>query len=75
MFLKIVITDDKETWMRHLNPLANSATSINDSPAAKKEKKIQQTKFSGKVMIIMFFDRKGVIYQHDVSPKATVNGE
>ena len=38
-------------------------------------KKIQQTKSAGKVMMIIFFDNKGTIYQHAGPPKTTVNTE
>lgn len=72
--LKTVITGD-ETWVHHYDPLTKSATSVwkhTDSPPPKK---IRQTKSAGKVMMIIFFDHKGVIYQHAVPPKTTVNGE
>ena len=41
-------------------------------------KKIRQTKSAGKVVLFIlfyFFYHKGIIYQHAVPPKTTVNGE
>ncbi len=37
-------------------------------------RQIRQTKSAGKVMMIIFFDHKGVIYQHTVPSKTAVNG-
>ena len=38
-------------------------------------KTIRQSNFVSKVMMIMFFDRKSVLYLHNLSPKTTVNDE
>ena len=36
-------------------------------------KKIQQAKSAAKIIMIIFFDHKSLINQHDVPPKTTAN--
>ena len=47
-----VITGN-EAWLHYFDPLPKSTTNW---------KKISQTKFAGMVMMIIFFDNKGVSY-------------
>ncbi len=43
------------------------------SSASPRIKKVRQQKSAGKVMLIAFFNRKGVVYQHIVSQAQTAN--
>ena len=71
-FLDRVITAD-ETWAYYWDPktkIESSTWKHVDSPRATK---VRQSKSAGKVMIITFFDCRGLVYQHEVPSKTTVN--
>jgi hypothetical protein len=72
-FLSSIITCD-ESWIRHYDLESNQQSSVwkhKDSPAPKK---FRTAPLSGKVMLILFFDLKGIILQHWLPQKQTVNG-
>ncbi len=76
-FLNRVITCD-ETWVYHFDPTTKQESSGYRRKGDFTRKKVRQQKSVGKVMLIAFFDRKGMIYQHIVPhtiPKTTVNSE
>lgn len=76
-FLNRIITCD-ETWVYHFDPNTKQESSGYRRKGDPSKKKVRQQKSVGKVMLIAFFDRKGMIYQHIVPttiPRTTVNTE
>ena len=72
--LKTIIASYK-TQVHHFDFFTKSTTNVwkyTDSPTPKK---IRQTKFADKVMMIIIFDHKGVICQHVVLAEFSVNVE
>ncbi len=67
--LSRIITTD-ETWIHYFDPLSKQWSNTWKSSTYQRKKKVGQQKSAGKVMLIAFFDRKGVVYQHTVPPKA-----
>ena len=60
-FLRNVITSD-EIWLHNFDSFAKFAISVWNCADSPSPKKTWQSKSAGKVMIITFFDHKGVIY-------------
>ncbi len=58
-----VITSD-EAWVHYFNPLIKWESEIWRRKGEPGVKKMRQQKSAGKVMLIAFFDYKGLIYQH-----------
>ncbi len=73
-YLSHVITGD-ETWAYYHDPLTKKESSAWKHPQQSRREKVRQAKSAGKVMIIAFFDDTGMIYQHQVPSKTTVNSE
>ena len=66
--LKTVITVNKK-WVYRFDSFTKSATSL----CKHTDSQLMKTNFGG--VMIVFFNHKGVIYQHALLPEATVNGE
>lgn len=73
-FLNRVITCD-ETWVHHHDPLTKQESSVWKHVDSPPPKKVRQTKSATKVMMLVFFDHEGVIYQHEVPHGVTVNAD
>jgi histone-lysine N-methyltransferase SETMAR len=71
-YLNKIITAD-ESWIHHFEPEGKVATSQWHSPGEPKPKKARMAISAGKVMIITFFDIRGMVYQHVVQKGQTVN--
>ncbi len=70
---RVVIRD--ETWIHHYDPLTKWENEHWKRKNEPQEKKVQQQKSVGKVMLTVFFDHWGSPYQHFMPPKMTVNKE
>ena len=73
-FSKTVITGH-ETWMHHFDPFTKFATRVRKHTHFLPPKRMRQTKSAGKVMMIIYFDYKGVIYHYAMPLKNIVNGK
>ncbi len=76
-FLERVVTVD-ESWIYHYDPATKQESSCYRGKNQPSKKKVRQAKSVGKVMLIAFFDHKGMIYQHYVphtDPRTTINKE
>ncbi len=71
-FLSKVITCD-ETWVHYFNPKSQYESKVWRTSASPKTKRVCQQKLDNKVMLCVFFDTRGVIYQHVLPPKAKIN--
>jgi hypothetical protein len=71
-FLDKVITCD-ETWIFTYDPETKCQTMHWKTPSSPNMKKARQSKSKFKAMLIVFFDIKGVIFEHCVPEGATVN--
>lgn len=73
-YLNSIITGD-ETWLHHYDPESKQASSVWKTPSSPTPKKAKVVRSARKVMMISFFDYRGMVYQHEVPPRTTVNGE
>ena len=73
-FLESIITGD-ESWLHHYDPESKQASTVWKSHGSPTPKKAKVVPSAGKVMVITFFDSKGMVYQHAVPPHTTVTGE
>lgn len=71
-FLERVITCD-ETWIFQYDPETKKQSMHWKTPGSPRIKKARQSKSKFKAMLIVFFDRKGVILEHWVPEGQTVN--
>ena len=61
--------------MHYFDPISKTASSVWKYTNSPSPKKIRETKYAGKVIIVIFFDHKDIISQHSVLLKNIVNGE
>ena len=73
-FLDRVITVD-ESWVHYYDPLTKQESSHWNTAGAPRKKKVRQQKSAGKVLMFIFFDSRGPVYQHAVPPKTKINAE
>ncbi len=71
-FLSKVIAYD-EMWVHYFNLKRKRESEVWRTFASPKTKKVHQQKSAGKVMLCVFFDARGVIYQCLVPPKTKIN--
>ncbi len=64
-YLDRVITCD-ESWVHYHDPLSKRESEEWRQKGEPRPKKVRQQKSAGKVMLLAFFDHKGLIYQHFV---------
>lgn len=69
-----IITVD-ESWMYHYDSELKQQSSQWKTAASPPPKKAKSTRSAGKVMMIIFFDSEGFLYQHAVPQSHTVTGE
>ncbi len=67
-FLSKVITCDK-MWLHHFDTKSKLESKVWRTFSSSKTKKVQQQKSADKVMLCVFCDAQGVIYQPVVPPK------
>lgn len=73
-FLDRIVTTD-ETWLHYFDPETKAQSSIWKTPATPPPKKARVQRSCGKEMFIFFMDRHGMILQHRVQDRRTVNAE
>jgi len=71
-FLSNVITGD-ETWVYTYDPEIKTPSSQWKSPGSPRPKKARQLRSNIKLMLICFFDPKGIVHKEFVPPGQTVN--
>ncbi len=74
-FLERIIMCD-ETWTYHYDPCTKQESAIYRWKGTTSKKKVRQAKLVGKIMLMAFFDHKGMVYQDTIpvtNPKTTVN--
>ncbi len=64
-----------ETWVHHYDPLTKSESEHWKRKNEPWEKKIRTHKSASEVILIVFSDHKGPLYQHSVVPQMIVNKE
>ncbi len=67
-----VITCDK-MWVHYFDPKGEHECKFWRTSSSSKTKKVHQWKSASKVILCVFFDAQGVIYQHVVPPKTKIN--
>ena len=72
-FLSKVITAD-ETWLHHFDPESKQQSSVCKSSLPTPPKKAKMVSSAGKVMVILFFDIEGMVYQYVLPAHPTVTG-
>ena len=72
-FLKRLVTCD-ETWPHHYDPETKRESAVWKHKSSPRPQKAKVVKSAGKVMHLVFFDFKGVIYDHHVPKGQTVTG-
>ena len=70
--LRRVMTDD-ETWIFEYNPETKRQRCQWKSPVSLRPKKARQSKSKIKVMLIMFFDVRGIIHSEFLSQGQTIS--
>lgn len=73
-FLNNIVTCD-ETWFHFFEPESKQQSAIWKHPSSPSPVKARLSKSAGKVMSIIFCDSKGIVLNHMVPAKTTVNGE
>lgn len=73
-FLNSIITCD-ETWVHFFEPESKQQSSVWKHPTSPSPVKARVSKSAGKVMMIIFCDSQGIVLQHTVPDKTTVNAE
>lgn len=71
-FLNRIITGD-ETWLYFYDPETKSQSSIWKLPDTPTPLKPRRERSAGKIMAIIFFDARGIVYRHLVPNGQTVN--
>lgn len=72
-FLTNIVTTD-ETWVYTYDPESKAESSVWKHPGSPPPKKARVSRSVTKVMIILFFDQRGVVLTHTVPHGQTVNG-
>lgn len=62
-----------ESWVNHYDPAMKQETSVWKYTQSPLPKKVLQVKSVGKIMFIVFFDSKWILYQPSVQPNMTIN--
>ena len=70
-FLQKIVTVD-ESWMHHFEPETKMQSSIWKHSGSPPPKKALVRRSAGKVMHMVFLDRDGLVYDHEVPPHTTV---
>jgi len=73
-FLSKVITGD-ESWCYEYDPETKQASSQQKTPTSPRPKKARQVRSKVKMMLIVFFDVRGIVHREFVPPGQTVNQE
>jgi len=73
-FLFKVITGD-ESWCYGYDPEAKQASSQWKTPTSPRPKKARQVRSNVKMMLIVFFDDRGIVHREFIPPGQTVNRE
>ncbi len=73
-FLDRVITVD-ESYIHHYDPKTKRESETWQRPGEPRSKKIRQQKSAGKVLLVAFFDCRGMVYQHVCPPHTKINKE
>ncbi len=73
-FFKHVITYD-ESRVHFFDPLLKQESATWKTQVSPRKQKVRQEPSVGKVMLIAFFDNRGLVYQHFVPANVTVNSE
>lgn len=72
-FLRRIVTCD-ETWVHHYDPETKQESSVWKHKGSPRVQKARVVKSAGKVMHLVFFDHRGVIYDHRVPKGQTITG-
>ncbi len=72
--LKRVITGD-EKWASHYDPLLKQEISAWNFPGEVWKKTVHQQCSPNKIMLLAFFDCKGMVYQTKLLANQTINSE
>lgn len=72
-FLKRVVTCD-ETWIHHYDPESKQQSAVWKRGSSPRPQKAKIARSAGKVMHLVFFDHRGIIYDHRVPKGQTVTG-
>jgi len=73
-FLDSTVTTDK-TWVHYFTPESKCSSMQWRHPGSPKPKKAKTTFSAGKVMAIIFWDSKGVLYVDFLTQRRTINAE
>ncbi len=73
-YLYRIINED-EMWVHYFNPLSKWEGELWKRKNKVRAKKVCRQKSVGKVIVITFFNSKGLIYKHQVPSKVKVNAE
>jgi len=71
-YLSSIITGD-ESLVYHYNRATIQDTSVSKLTQSPPPKNARQSKSDGKIMLIAFFDSKGMVYHNFVPPNTTIN--
>ncbi len=64
-----------KNWVHYFEPFTRRESAHWKRQSSPKKQKVQEQSALGKVMFITFFNSCGLVYQHYVTPKTTVNKE
>ncbi len=67
-----IITGD-ESWISHFEPLLKHESATWKSPSSPHKKKVRQQQSVFKIMLTVFLDSSGPLYQHILSTNTTIN--